>query len=191
MQATRQAPLPVEDDGLVLPWWYSWWRVALISVVATLAAVGGFAMLAKAHQPGAGSVDAGFLQDMRAHHDQAVEMGLLYMDRPGVNPLLSTMAGEVVTGQSQEIGIMVEMLSSRHLEEENSTGTAMSWMGPGMSAPSNAMPGLATDAQLKALQSASGPAADDLFVQLMTAHHEGADARAREATLLYLEVHPR
>ena len=35
------------------------------------------------------------------------------------------------------------------------------------------MPGLATDAQLKALQSASGPAADDLFVQLMTAHHEG------------------
>ena len=63
MQATRQASVPVEDDdGLVLPWWYSWWRVALITIAATLAAAGGFAMLAKAHQPGAGSVDAGFLR---------------------------------------------------------------------------------------------------------------------------------
>lgn len=36
------------------------------------------------------------------------------------------------------------------------------------------MPGMATPAQLGELAAATGPAFDRLFLQLMTAHHEGA-----------------
>jgi len=39
--------------------------------------------------------------------------------------------------------------------------------------PLERMPGMATEAQMDELQAATGPEADALFVELMTAHHEG------------------
>jgi uncharacterized protein (DUF305 family) len=59
-------------------------------------------------------------------------------------------------------------------------GQAMEWMGHAMD-PSE-MPGMATEEQLDALASANGREADQLFVELMTAHHEGGIEMADEAS---------
>jgi uncharacterized protein (DUF305 family) len=55
----------------------------------------------------------------------------------------------------------------------------MAWMDQPV--PLERMPGMATEAQLDELHAATGPAADALFVQLMTAHHEGGIHMADEA----------
>ena len=176
-------PAPIiespDDNELVLPWWFSWWRVALIAAGATLAVIAAVGLLARAQQPGNDSTDAGFLRDMRDHHDQAVFMAMTFRDNPGVDPTLRVMAGEIVIGQTFETGQMVELLRGMHAEEENSSGTAMEWMGMGVA--TGQMPGMATSDQLMALATAEGGAADELFVELMNAHHEGGIHMAEAA----------
>jgi uncharacterized protein (DUF305 family) len=55
----------------------------------------------------------------------------------------------------------------------------MAWMGD--PTPLDSMPGMATEAQLEQLGQASGAEADQLFVQLMTAHHQGGIHMADDA----------
>jgi uncharacterized protein (DUF305 family) len=168
------------DDELLLPWYFSWWRVALISAALTAGLIGFLALAIGGRSPGADSVDVGFLQDMRHHHDQAVTMSLIYKDNEGTNPLVRQMADEVLLSQAQGTGIMVEVLRGFGAEEENSTGTAMTWMGHGM--PLDQMTGMASSEQLDALRDASGLDADRLFITLMTAHHQGGVEMAEYAS---------
>ena len=49
-------------------------------------------------RPAPDSVDVGFLQDMRAHHDQAVLIGLTYLSLNDTDPGLRAIAGEVLLG---------------------------------------------------------------------------------------------
>lgn len=177
-------PAPVvespDEDELVLPWWFSWWRVALIAAGVTIALIGAIGLLVKAQQPGDDSVDAAFLRDMRDHHDQAIFMAMTFRDTPGVDSTLRVMASEVLIGQAFETGQMVELLRGMHAEEENSSGIAMEWMDMGVA--TNEMPGMATPEQLTALANAEGGAANELFVELMNAHHEGGIHMAEVAS---------
>ena len=177
---TPDRPLTLDDlDGEIsLPWYYSWWRVAAISMAVTLAVVGAVG-LAVGGNPGAKSVDVGFLQDMRSHHDQAVQMSLSFLTKTDVDPTLHTIAAEILLAQQQETGIMVEILRRYGAEEENSTGTSMSWMGE--SVPTDRMPGMASDAELARLDAATGSEADQLFIELMIAHHQGGIHMAQYA----------
>jgi uncharacterized protein (DUF305 family) len=47
--------------------------------------------------------------------------------------------------------------------------------------PLDRMPGMATPEQLSQLHAATGPAADQLFAELMIAHHEGGIHMAEQA----------
>ena len=58
----------------------------------------------------------------------------------------------------------------------------MAWMG--LSVPQDQMTGIATQAQIDQLKAATGAAADKVFAELMTAHHEGGIHMA-----LYAEEH--
>jgi uncharacterized protein (DUF305 family) len=113
----------------------------------------------------------GFLQDMRVHHDQAIELANLYLDRPGIDGSLGTIARGIAYGQAIEIGIMVQLLGDLDAPAQNDDGTAMAWMG--MEVPTAEMPGMATEDQMVALGDADGGSADEQFVGLMVAHHEG------------------
>jgi uncharacterized protein (DUF305 family) len=172
------APSDEDDDDVVLPWWYSWWRVALVAVATTLLVV-GIVVAAGDNAPGAGSVDVGYLQDMRTHHDQAVQMGMTYLGLEDTSPALRTIAGTIVLDQQLENGMMVELLNHFGAEEENSTGTAMTWMNQPV--PIERMPGMASEADLDRLAASSGAAADKLFTDLMVAHHEGGIHMAQYA----------
>ncbi len=169
---------PTGGELIELPWYYSWWRVAAVAVAATLFGVGAV-LIATDDQPGADSVDVGFLQDMRSHHDQAVLMSLTLLQTDDIDPLLRTIAAEILLSQQLETGVMVEILGSFGAAEENSSEIAMDWMGQPV--PLDRMPGMASEAELDRLEAASGPEAETLFAELMIAHHEGGIVMAEHA----------
>lgn len=173
---------PADDDDVVLAWWQHPVNVvALIVAGALIAAMAGFLFGDARAQPEANYVDIGFLQDMRVHHEQAVAMGFLFLDRPATTPGLRTVARTIVMGQSEDIGRMIGRLRAVGAEEASDLAApAMTWMG--MATTYDEMPGLASSAELDELGAATGAAADELFARLMVAHHEGGIHMAEYAS---------
>lgn len=163
----------VGDDVLVLPWWQH--PVNIVTMLLATALIGGMVgwLIGDAGDdaPPANDADVGFLQDMRVHHDQAIEIANLYLDRPGIDGSLGTIARGIAYGQSIEIGIMVQLLNDIGAPAQSDDGTAMAWMG--MAMPAEEMPGMATEDELVALGDADGSDADELFVELIVTHHRG------------------
>src|SRR4051812_12670325 len=182
------------DDGAP-PWWHSPWRLLVLGLALLFlgGSIGYFVTQRSERHPGAGSVDVGFLQDMRYHHDQATQMSLTYLEKPaaGQDPALRTIAAEILLGQQLEAGAMVQLLHDYGQPDSNETGTVMSWMT--MPIPIDQMPGLATAEQLAALKAATATDADRQYAQLMLTHHLGgvhmaeyavANARERDVRVL-------
>jgi uncharacterized protein (DUF305 family) len=164
---------PIElADEIVLPWWQN--PINILVLIVSAALIGGMAgwVIGDAQAtPDPNEVDVGFLQDMREHHEQAVAMSFIYLQLDDTHPGLRSVARSIAFGQGIEIGRMIQLLRDFGEPEANQGDTAMTWMG--MSAEVGRMPGMASDDELDALGASSGPAADRLYVQLMTAHHEG------------------
>lgn len=159
-------------DQIVLPWWQHPMNIVTMVVTALLAAgMIGWMIGDSGSRPAHNDVDTGFLQDMRVHHEQAVLMSFIYRTRDDIDPGLNTIARSIIVGQSLEVGRMVQLLRSFGETEANETGTSMTWMS--MIADSHHMPGIASDADLERLGRLDGREADELFVELMTAHHAG------------------
>jgi uncharacterized protein (DUF305 family) len=164
-----------DDDGGHEPWWHSPWRLMAFGAALVFLGVGiGYSITSRSStSPGAGSVDVGFLQDMRYHHDQATQMSLTYLQKPAAEqvPALRTIAAEILLEQQLEAGAMVQLLHEYGQPEANETGTGMAWMT--MPLPIAQMPGMASAEEIAALKAASGRQADVLFCTLMIAHHQG------------------
>ncbi len=116
----------------------------------------------------------------------------------GTDPQVRSMAFDILTTQSNEIGQMQSWLV-RWGKPINNPGEPMDWMGHGSadssgedhgdhgagghvdhgSTPSNAvaeqpaMPGMATSAEMERFRAMRGPEVDTTFLQLMLRHHEG------------------
>jgi len=158
------------DEIEILPWWRNPVNlVAVLVAVAVLAAAGGYVIGHNRATPDANAADTGFLQDMRFHHEQAVQMSFIYLDRPDTDRNLSNVARSIIVSQQQEIGIMIQLLRNFGQSAINESDVAMAWMGDPV--PLDDMPGLATPEQITALTRATGAEADALFTALMTDHH--------------------
>jgi uncharacterized protein (DUF305 family) len=180
------APLAAhgEDDGdgaaVLQPWWRNPVTIGAIALsIAILAGMAGWAIGRNSVQPDPNETDVGFLQDMRWHHEQAVQIALMYLDADGESAALRTVAREIAVTQSLEMGQMIQMLRDWGESETNETDVGMTWMGHPM--PIDEMPGLATEEQLQQLADAEGSEADGVFAELMIAHHEGGLEMARYA----------
>jgi len=165
--------------------------VAAAIVVAVLLGAGGF-LIGRFSSPtpvvpADSSAAAGFLRDMQVHHAQAVDMAMTIRDISD-DPALRRLAYDIALGQSNQSGQMYGLLESWGLSQASSQ-PPMAWMsGPvidgssgdhGHTASSDGtMPGMATAAQLTELRSATGVAAERLFLTLMIAHHQGGLAMA-------------
>ncbi len=171
----------VDDDGtVVLPWWQHPFNiVTLVATAAILAGMIGWMVGDNGARIEHNEVDTGFLQDMRVHHEQAVLMGIVYRNLPDTDPGLRTVARSIVTGQSLEVGRMIQLLRMFGESEVNETDTAMVWMG--MASGIESMPGMATDDELELLGRLEGAEADELFVDLMSEHHIGGIEMAEYA----------
>lgn len=112
--------------------------------------------------------DVTFLQMMYPHHAQAVEMAKMVPSHTQ-NQQLIALAAEVEKAQAPEM--------------QQITGLLVSFGKPAPSASEghagHAMPGMMTDAQMSALQSAQGAEFDKQWLEMMIDHHEGAVDMAR------------
>ena len=169
------------DDVIVLPWWQHPLNIFTIVITAALlAGMVGWMIGDSNSELAHNEVDTGFLQDMREHHEQAVYMSFIYNSLPDTDSGLRTVATSIIMGQNQDIGRMVQMLRMFGEPEANEGETSMAWMG--MPVERGQMPGMASQADLDKLATLSGREADEFFVQLMKAHHEGGIHMAEYAS---------
>ncbi|MFD6159790.1 DUF305 domain-containing protein [Nocardia sp. NPDC060256] len=175
-----------------------WIRGAALTSLAFVLLVLGAALrplvLPETHTaaPILNSVEIGFVQDMTAHHQQALIM-VQRLDRT-IDPVVVRLADQLDDTQRLEIGTMLGWL---RLAGASPVPThPMAWMHTDDAAPhqhsapvamsdkkrpDNMMPGMATMAELDALSAAHGRDAEILFLQLMFRHHQGGIAMAQAA----------
>lgn len=179
----------MSDDATVERRPLRWWAIALIllAIAALAFAVGRFSTFGSQNPgtPGTDSPEAGFSRDMQVHHAQAIQMAMeIY--RTTDDDELRVLAYDIATGQSAQRGEMYDWLVQWGLSQTG--GPTMQWMQasdeghahsgtdgePMTDDEAREAMGMATDAELAALEAGTGQEADCLFLDLMIRHHEGA-----------------
>jgi uncharacterized protein (DUF305 family) len=123
------------------------------------------------HAPQRSQADIEFMQGMIMHHGQAVEMTALIPSHTE-NAEVHLLGARISRSQSDEMNFMKRWLIAR--------GEPVSMAMPGMpdmdrkGNPMQAMPGMLTPEQMKALRQATGAEFDQLFLTGMIQHHNGA-----------------
>lgn len=158
--------------------------VGLALALLFLAGAVGY-MIGGDRPPRESSAEVGFLRDMTAHHDQAVEMASLALDQ-ATEPLVRSFAREVLIAQRYELGLMSAWLGEWGYDFDADRAQAMAWMG--VPTPVAEMPGMASEVQMDALRAAQGRAFDSLFLSLMSEHHRGGADMATAAVSLVHEA---
>jgi uncharacterized protein (DUF305 family) len=121
--------------------------------------------------------DAAFVTGMIEHHLQALEIAALAPDRAESDAVRS-FAERVTAAQGPEVHALASWLQARDLAvPEGADGDG----GTGPRVPEGSahehgdgVSGMLSDEQLAALEAASGPEFDRLFLEGMIQHHEGA-----------------
>jgi uncharacterized protein (DUF305 family) len=107
--------------------------------------------------------DVTFTQNMIPHHQQAIEMAKL-VDSHTKRPELRTLADAIAASQGQEITLL--------------QGWLQTWgkptTGAGMDHGAMQMPGMMSEADMGQLRLSNDEDFDLLFLDMMTAHHQGA-----------------
>jgi uncharacterized protein (DUF305 family) len=125
--------------------------------------------------------DVAFVTAMVPHHAQALEMAALVPDR-AQDDRVKRLAERIAAGQGPEIASLQAWLAQQGLpaaDEASATGGHGS--GGHGSGGHGAMQGMVSPEEMARLMAARGPAFDRLFLELMTRHHEGAVAMARQS----------
>lgn len=156
--------------------------VVLVLAVAFLASALTWSVMTLRHDP-LSDTDVGFMQDMGLHHEQAVKLSLLLLDKKNIDSSLRSFAQEIIIDQRYEQGIFNATLD--RFDHSSAAGEeVMGWMGDPV--PAAQMEGLATPAQIAELRKAEGDDAAALWIALMTEHHLGglhmADWAARHGS---------
>jgi len=113
------------------------------------------------------SADFAYARMMIDHHTQALEMAEL-APKQAESGKLKRLAARIAAAQGPEITTMKSWLKT-HNGQQTVTEHEHA-----------AMPGMATQAQLKKLRTAKGKAFDTLFLKLMITHHDGAITMATD-----------
>jgi uncharacterized protein (DUF305 family) len=117
------------------------------------------------------AADTRFMQGMIGHHAQALEMSALVYTN-SQSPDMKLLAKRIEVSQIDEINMMKEWLTARgeKLPDEHAHHAGDHAL----------MPGMLTQAEMKALSAAKGAEFDRLFLIGMIKHHQGALTMVRE-----------
>ena len=107
------------------------------------------------------TADVSFATDMAAHHQQAVEMSQMLLDKSDIDSRVVTLAQAIKDAQGPEIKQMKSWLSDWGQKSGSMSGMDMSGT-------------LMSDSDMNDLKSSTGPAASKLFLTQMTVHHTSA-----------------
>lgn len=117
--------------------------------------------------------DVAFVKDMLPHHAQAVEMADMALGRK-LDPRILTLARQIKGAQAPEIATMSGWLVGWG-EQVPASGTG----GHDMGAMGGATGGMMSEADMTALQKATGKEFAAMWLTDMTKHHTGAVEMAR------------
>jgi uncharacterized protein (DUF305 family) len=153
-----------------------WWSIAsnrwvAAAAIALVAAALGWLVGNNRAIPDPNDTDIGFLHDMSLHHEQAINIAYIYLQRPDTDPVMRDMAYSILGSQNLETGRMLELLAELGAPQQSESELVMGWMGSPI--PLSSMPGIIADDRIDELRGATGTAADELFADLMIEHHEG------------------
>ena len=146
-----------------------------LAALLSLTACGGDDSSPGASNENFNDADVTFATEMIPHHQQAVAMAELAADR-AENPQVLRLAEEIEGAQEPEIQTLTQWLEDWG-QETPSGSMDYGDMGHG---GSEEMPGMMDEAQMEELRNADGAAFDQMFVQMMIEHHEGAIEMARD-----------
>lgn len=114
--------------------------------------------------------DVMFAQMMLPHHEQAVEMSEMLLAKDDISAEVADFAQQVIDAQGPEIERMNAMLTAWDAEPM----ADMEGMDHG------GMSGMMSEEDMAALEEAQGTEAARLYLEQMTAHHEGAVDMAQD-----------
>ena len=127
------------------------------------------------------AADVAFASDMIQHHAQALSMVDLTLDRD-LDPEVQGLAEDIRAAQGPEIETMADWLTTwgedvpetmrDHVNSGHDTGDISESM-EGMDV-GDEMPGMMTADDMSALENASAAEFQDMWLQMMIEHHEGA-----------------
>ena len=172
-------------------------KLSIAVVIATaLLGVGGCATTTDSSNPTSGSTasvaagsanegphnaqDATFLQGMIPHHEQAIVMADM-IPAMSSNPELLALGEEIKAAQAPEIADMTSWLEQWNIPVDSSGGGHMmsdgtemggSMMGDGA--------GMMSEQQMSELTTADASRFDNMWLDMMIEHHEGAIAMSQE-----------
>lgn len=112
-------------------------------------------------------VDVAFVEDMKPHHEQAVEMADIVLSKDP-SPKVAALAAKIKAAQTPEIAELEALLAAFGVEDSGAHGGGHSMDSMG------SMSGMMSDQDMADLEAASGTEAARLFLEGMIVHHEGA-----------------
>lgn len=104
--------------------------------------------------------DTMFAQGMIPHHEQAVEMSEMMLQKKDIPVSVTDLAARIKAAQAPEI--------------ETMTGWLKTWNESATMGSGHSMDGMMGEGDMKQLESAQGAAAARLFLTQMVTHHQGA-----------------
>lgn len=117
-------------------------------------------------------VDVAFLTGMKPHHEQAVEMAdLILAKSPGAD--IEALATTIKAAQEPEIEQLDALLAEFDVETDSPDGHGGGHDGGHDMAEGSDM-GMMSEQDMQALEGATGTQAEQLFLEGMLEHHEGA-----------------
>lgn len=122
--------------------------------------------------------DVMFAQMMIPHHRQAVEMSEIMLEKDSISPEVRDLATQIRDAQAPEIETMTGWLETWGEPVEPEGG--MEGHDMGNMGGSGEMQGMMTEDELAELEAAEGDEAARMFLESMTAHHNGAVEMAQE-----------
>ncbi len=135
---------------------------------------------------GHNDADVAFATDMIQHHAQALSMVDLTVGRP-LDPEVTKLAEAIREAQAPEIETMVDWLTEwdekipATMRDHTNAGHDMNDMdmGDSMGGTDDGMPGMMSADDMTALQDAPDAAFQNMWLEMMVKHHEGAVEMAK------------
>ncbi|HSK90579.1 MAG TPA: DUF305 domain-containing protein [Euzebyales bacterium] len=125
--------------------------------------------------PAVNAADVEFVRMMIPHHEQALEMTALVPSRTERDDL-PLLAERIEVSQTDEIEQMQRWLD----DQRHDHASAGDGQDPHAGHDGHLMPGMATPEEMSRLSAVEDEAFDELFLQLMIRHHEGAVTMVEE-----------
>ena len=127
------------------------------------------AVSSEAAGEGHNEADVAFAQGMIPHHEQAIEMAEMALEK-SENPDITELAAVIVDAQGPEIEKLQGWLEEWGEAEAGDGGGHSGMGGSGDSSGG----GMMSDADMSSLEKASGEEFDRMFLEMMIEHHKGA-----------------